>query len=77
MQKDAKDLLEKAISLDPNLAEAHFKLGQLNRSDQNLELAAENFANAVNLNPSFSLAECEYGKCLCDMGIRRGQKSFS
>ena len=34
MEKNAKQLLEKAIELDPNLAPAHFKLGVLYQNEK-------------------------------------------
>ena len=57
MTPNPKELLEKAIALDPKHPEAHYKLGLLNKSEGKLEVALENFLQAVTLNPNFSEAE--------------------
>ena len=49
----AREAVEKALELDPNLAEAHARMGRLVLSDdQSAQLAAEYFKRAIELNPN-------------------------
>ncbi|MBT3540299.1 MAG: tetratricopeptide repeat protein, partial [Opitutae bacterium] len=59
MEQNAKKLLERAIELDPNLANAHFKLGVLYQSEQKYDLALKYFEQAVSINSTYAEAECE------------------
>ena len=59
MDKRAKELLERAIDLDPNLASAHYKLGILYQSENDFDSSIVYFKQAVTINPSFPEAECE------------------
>ena len=71
MEKNAKQLLEKAIELDPNLAPAHFKLGVLYQNEKDFDSAILHFEKAVALDTSFPAAECELAVELC-----RAQKNL-
>ena len=55
----SKELLERAIDLDPNLASAHYKLGILFQSENDFNSSLTYFEQAVKINPSFPEAECE------------------
>lgn len=58
-------LVNRAIELDPNLAEAHEALGLLLWSDS-IERAEKEFRTALSLNPSFSEAHNSLGNMLQD-----------
>ena len=59
MDKRAKELLERAIDLNPNLSSAHYKLGILFQSENDFDSSLTYFEQAVTINPSFPEAECE------------------
>ncbi len=56
----AKVLLEKALQLDPALAEAHTTLGLVYRSEYDLRKAEEEFRRAIELKPSYATAHQSY-----------------
>ena len=55
---NAKAHLEKAIALNPDFAEAYYKLGLLLKEEGDPE-AQEYFRKAVSLNSEYAEAECE------------------
>ena len=77
MVKKAKQLLERAIELDPKLATAHFKLGVLYQSEEDYPTAITYFEQAVALDPSFPEAECELAIELGRQNDLRRQESIS
>jgi serine/threonine-protein kinase len=56
----AKALLEKALQLDPMLAEAHTTLGLVHFSEYDLRRAEEEFKKAIELKPSYATAHQWY-----------------
>jgi TolB-like protein/Tfp pilus assembly protein PilF len=56
----AKALLEKALQLDPALAEAHTTLGFVHYSEYDLRRAEEEFRKAIELKPSYATAHQWY-----------------
>jgi TolB-like protein/DNA-binding winged helix-turn-helix (wHTH) protein len=60
---------ERALALDPDLAEAHNVLAEsLKNRDWNWPLAQTHYLRAIALNPSYSLAHTWYAECLSRMG---------
>jgi TolB-like protein len=62
----AKALLEKALQLDPMLAEAHATLGLVHRSEYDLRGAEEEFKKSIELKPSYATAHQWYSMLLRD-----------
>jgi adenylate cyclase len=56
-----KDLAQKALALDPNLAEAHLSLGVALFSALDLDASEKEVDRAVELNPNLALAYDQYG----------------
>ncbi len=63
----ARPPAERAIQLDPTVAESHVALGIVNTWDGHWEIAESNFKTAIALNPSFALARTEYGILLAEI----------
>lgn len=59
-QRNARAYLDKAIGLDPSLAEAHASMGQLLRGDFDLRNAEEEYRLAIELKPSYASAHMWY-----------------
>jgi tetratricopeptide (TPR) repeat protein len=59
--KEAKNLLEKAIKINPNIFELYHKLGLINNNLGNFKDAIECFKKATLINPNFSAAFCNLG----------------
>ena len=55
-------LLEKAIALDPSLAEAHVQLGNLNSDQQNYLAAIPEYRRAIELNADLADAHYRLGQ---------------
>ena len=53
-QRRARARFQKAVQIDPNLWEAHYNLGVMQRRDGDLDAAAESFGNAVRIQPGAS-----------------------
>ena len=64
----AEALLQRALALNPALAEAHLQLGTLYSSQQNHSAAAGAYQRAIDLNPSLSLAHYRLGRALVLLG---------
>ena len=56
---NAKTHLEKAISLNPEFAEAYFELGMLLKSKGEIKNSIKNFQKAVAINNDYAEAQCE------------------
>jgi serine/threonine-protein kinase len=56
----AKAMAERALQLDPALAEAHNTLGYVHHSEYNLRRAEEEFRRAIELKPSYATAHQWY-----------------
>jgi len=56
----AKAMLERALQLDPELAEAHTTLGYVHWSNYDLHRAEEEFKKAIELKPSYATAHQWY-----------------
>ena len=56
-----KELAQKALALDPNLAEAHLSLGIALFSAFDWDACEKEFNRALELNPSLALAYDQYG----------------
>ena len=65
--ENAQPAIDKALTLDPNLAEAHASRGLL-LSDSDLAAAITSLARAVDLNPNYAMAYMWYGNILNDVG---------
>ncbi len=65
----AKAAAEKALELDPTVAEAHNTLAEVNRGyDWDWAAAEAEYRRALELNPSYSLAHSGYAGVLSNMG---------
>jgi TolB-like protein/Flp pilus assembly protein TadD len=64
----ARAAVEKALSLDPELADAHALLGSLLRVERRLEDAESEFRRAIELNPGSSAAHRGYSALLFELG---------
>jgi TolB-like protein/Tfp pilus assembly protein PilF len=62
--KKAKVMLEKALQLDPSLAEAHATYGNVLASEYDLRRAEEEFRRAIELKPSYATAHQWYAEVL-------------
>ena len=60
----AKAMAEKALRLDPTLAEAHATLGLLCHTDYDLRRAEEEYRRAIELKPSYATAHQWYSALL-------------
>jgi TolB-like protein/DNA-binding winged helix-turn-helix (wHTH) protein len=76
--KKAKAALEKALALNPQLAEAHMNLGQIAfRIDWNWPAAEQELKRAIELNPNLASAHEQYAEYLDAMGrMDEGMKEF-
>lgn len=73
----AAPLIDRALELDPRLAEAHASLGFLNRLRQDPAAAERSLRRALELNPDYSTARSWLGITLTDLGrLREARKEF-
>ena len=73
----AREKLDKALTYDPELAEAHNALGVLYEELGNGQRAEKHFRQAVEFKPDFILARMNYGRFLCDNGrAQLGEQEF-
>ena len=61
----AKAMAERALQLDPALAEAHATLGFVYLGEFDLRRAEEEFRKAIELKPSYAMAHQWYFRILC------------
>jgi adenylate cyclase len=66
--EEAKGLVEKALSLDPDLAEARVSLATLLTYDYRFQDAENEFRKAIKANPSYATAHHRYSTCLQTLG---------
>jgi TolB-like protein/Flp pilus assembly protein TadD len=59
--KQARPLAERAVQLDPALAEGYVTLGLINRLELQWEAAESNYDTAIALNPGLAVARWDYG----------------
>jgi TolB-like protein/DNA-binding winged helix-turn-helix (wHTH) protein/Tfp pilus assembly protein PilF len=59
----ARAAAEKALTIDPNLAEAHASLGMIDCIDWDWEGAKGHFERAIALNPNYAIAHDWYAEC--------------
>ena len=72
-----KSLLQKAISLDPKLAEAHVQLGNLYSDQRNYTLAIPEYVQALDLNPNLADPHYRLGQDYVHTGQKdRAQQEF-
>lgn len=64
----ARSAAEQAIRLDPDLAEAHFALGEINKFEWKWEAAEQEFRTGTELNPSDTIGLMLYVDFLTAMG---------
>ena len=64
MSKPSQDELEKALSINPESAKAHYNLGLIWLSQRKPELAVPAFQAALKANPKFSAARRGLKKAL-------------
>jgi len=64
----AKNAAQKALQIDPDLAEAHSALGILERADWDWSGAESEFKRAIELNPSYAQAHGSYAVYLSRVG---------
>lgn len=70
----ARKWADKALELDPTLAQTHAALGWLDSSDWNWRGAEEHYKRAIELNPSYATAHTWYAQYLGSM--RRFEEAF-
>jgi adenylate cyclase len=66
--RKGKEALERALSLNVELAEAHNTLAQFLTMDYNFDEAVKEFRRAISINPNYSLAHHWYAISLMEMG---------
>jgi TolB-like protein/Tfp pilus assembly protein PilF len=66
--KQADEYSRQALSLDPDLAEAHVSLGMANFYQNNLPVADSELGRAVDLNPNYALAHHARSGYLLSLG---------
>lgn len=66
--EEAAGFVEKAIALDPDLAEARVSLGNLLMYEQQFERAEVEFRKALEANPSYATGHQWYSVCLQTFG---------
>jgi adenylate cyclase len=66
--EEAKGYIEKALELDPDLAEARASLGNYLVFEYNFVEAEEELRRAIALNPSYATAHHWYAFCLSSLG---------
>lgn len=66
--KKSKEMVEKALALEPNLAEAHFSLGLALASAFDWKGAESAHRRALQLNPNLALAHDQLWWILCNLG---------
>jgi TolB-like protein/DNA-binding winged helix-turn-helix (wHTH) protein len=64
----AKDALNKALTIDPTLAQAHVDLGKIEFREWNWKTAEQEFKRAIELNPNLASARISYTDYLRAMG---------
>lgn len=64
----AKEAAMKALSIEPNLAEAHAALGRARMFDWDWQGAEKSFKLAINLNPNYAIARHHYAVYLRCLG---------
>lgn len=67
-RQKAGELVEKAISLSPDLAEARTSLAAIRKRNRDWSGAEKEFLNSIRLNPNSRLAHQWYGELLAAMG---------
>ena len=68
--RQARPMAERAIQLDPTLAEGYVALGVINTSDRQPVAAESNFETAIALNPGLTWARLAYGGYLYHLAGR-------
>lgn len=66
--EEARKCVDRALSLDPDLAEARVSLGNILLYDYKFTQAEEEFRRALELNPSYATAHQWYSACLQALG---------
>jgi len=66
--RDAVDLISKALGMSPNLAEAHNNLGNALRELGKLDEAISSYERAISARPDYSDAHHNHGYALHDLG---------
>ncbi len=66
--QEARDCVNKALALDPDLAEARVSLANLLTYDYKFREAEKEFRRAIELNPSYATAHHWYSACLQALG---------
>lgn len=62
--RQARDAIQKALTIDPDSAEAHMFLGRLNLFEWNWEVAGREYRRAIELNPNLADAHGYYTEYL-------------
>jgi TolB-like protein/Tfp pilus assembly protein PilF len=65
---EARPAVERALQLDPTLADAHWAQGQLMYADLRYAEAEQAYKRAIDLNPGYAQAFSSYGALLADVG---------
>jgi len=66
--KEARQCVDRALELDPNLAEARVSLAMLLMYDYRFEDAEREFRRAIEANPSYATGHHWYSSCLQALG---------
>ncbi len=77
----SQEALEKALTLDPNLAEAHAFLGFIKRNSYDMRGAEKEFRLAIDSNPEYADTHHWYSMMLASVGrldeaIKEGEKAL-
>ncbi|MBU6454449.1 MAG: tetratricopeptide repeat protein [Cyanobacteria bacterium REEB67] len=68
MLKQAEDFAQKACTLAPAMAEAHYTLGAVLKEEGKVDQAASEFRNALNFDPQHAFAMSALGQIQLDSG---------
>lgn len=73
--EEARPILDKALEIDPNLAEAHTTSGVMHGVENQLSAARDEFRRAIELNQSYAPAYHWYGTLLM-FGFQKLQEAY-
>ncbi len=60
-EEDARNELQKALTIDPRIPEAHYMLGELAIYRSNIDTAVQELLHEIALNPNFAMAYYKLG----------------
>lgn len=74
-EQEAINYLNRAIEREPNEAQYHMILGNLNENQKNYETALANFDRALALNPTLADAEAGKGRVYYNQAVQKNEEA--